>query len=277
MIYDCFPFFNELELLEIRLHELSDVVDYFVLVEATRTFTGLLKPLYFCENSHLFSEFMSKIIWVIVEDMPISRASLDFTSIFTDGNWAVGDIVGDNWTRERYQRDKMMGVLKHCDPNDIIILGDADEIMRASVVKELENTLCEGLSAVEQFLNSYYLNLTCTNMPWHGTKIFRKKYMTTLSQDRFHTEPSCIIENGGWHYNFFGGAERIQLKVQSYAHQECNTPDVINLENINRRLKNKLDVLGRLYEYEKVEMTKENTPEYVINNLDKFDHLIYHD
>ena len=55
MIYDCFTAFNELELLEIRLHELSPVVDRFVLVEATRTHSNLPKPLYFRDNWSRFA------------------------------------------------------------------------------------------------------------------------------------------------------------------------------------------------------------------------------
>ena len=70
MIYDCFIFFNELELLELRLNELAGVVDKFVLVEATRTFTNEPKPLFFQENRARFREFDSRIIHVVVADSP---------------------------------------------------------------------------------------------------------------------------------------------------------------------------------------------------------------
>lgn len=68
MIFDAFSFYNELDLLEIRLHELSDVVDFFVLVEATRTHSGRFKPLYYKMNRHRFSHFNDKIIHIIVDD-----------------------------------------------------------------------------------------------------------------------------------------------------------------------------------------------------------------
>ena len=46
-IFDCFTFFNELELLELRLKMLSPYVDYFVLVESNITFRGDSKTFLF--------------------------------------------------------------------------------------------------------------------------------------------------------------------------------------------------------------------------------------
>jgi beta-1,4-mannosyl-glycoprotein beta-1,4-N-acetylglucosaminyltransferase len=65
MIYDCFTFFNELDLLEIRLETLNDVVDKFVLVEATKTFRGENKVLYFKDNQERFAKFLKKIIYIV--------------------------------------------------------------------------------------------------------------------------------------------------------------------------------------------------------------------
>ncbi len=282
MIYECFPFFNELELLEIKLHELSGVVDKFVLVEATRTFTGNPKPLYFSNHQYLFTEFLDKITHIVVEDMPMTKDELEISLTEKDKRWIESAYqIGDNWIRDRHQRNAIMRALGDCDPEDIIIISDADEIVRASIIKNIEETLCEGSNPVEQTLNSYYFNIICTNMPWWGSKIVRRSYLdnATPCEVRFHSPPSpnCYIMDGGWHYNFFGGAERIRLKVQSYAHSECNTPDVVDLDNIKYRLKNRLDVFGRLYEHEVMELTYENTPKYVMDNLDKFDRFIYKD
>ena len=281
MIYDVFAFFNEFELLDIRLHELSGVVDKFVLAEATRTYTGLLKPLHFDENKHLFTDFLDQITHVIVDDMPMTPEELDTSLTEKDRRWIESDYqVEDDWIRERHQRNQIIRVLGDCDPEDIIIISDADEIVRASIIANLEQTLCDGSNPVEQYLNSYYLNIICTNMPWWGSKIVRRSFLdnATISEVRFHSpavSPDCYIRDGGWHYNFFGGAERIQAKVKAYAHSEFNTPDVTNLENISHRLKNKQDVLGRDYEYVVKELTRYNTPKYVMENLDKFEHLIY--
>ncbi len=70
MVYDCFQFFNELDILKIRLNVLAPIVDRFVISEATETFSGLKKPLYYEENKYLFAEFADKIIHVVVDDTP---------------------------------------------------------------------------------------------------------------------------------------------------------------------------------------------------------------
>ena len=62
MIIDCFPFFNEFDILKIRFEELYDVVDYFVIVEADHTHTGKPKPWNFEENKFRYSQYASKII-----------------------------------------------------------------------------------------------------------------------------------------------------------------------------------------------------------------------
>jgi hypothetical protein len=108
MIYDCFPFFNELELLEVRLHELDGLVDKFVLVEATKTFPGHPKPLHFADNRERFSAFADKIIHVVVEDMP------------------GGDGPRDHWVRDRFQRNAIGRGLLNCQPDDVIMVSDMD-------------------------------------------------------------------------------------------------------------------------------------------------------
>lgn len=275
MIFDAFPFYNELSLLEIRLHELSDVVDFFVLVEATKTHSGKDKPLYYWENKTLFSEFSHKILYVGVQDMPMTKAEIQRTLTSQDRHWIESKYQEeDNWVRERFQRNAMMRAIDcYADPEDIIIIGDADEIVRRSVVENLN--LCEGSTAVEQTLNTYYVNWQCTNMPWWGSKIVRRKVLTdivTPSEVRFHTPACKYIHNGGWHFGFLGGAEAVRNKIQAYAHQEFNAPEVLNL--VQGRLANKKDALGRLYEYEVVPLD-DHFPQYLIDNQDKFSHLIY--
>jgi len=273
-IFDAFMFSTELELLDIRLHELSEVVDYFVLVEATKTHSGKDKPLHYWENKTMFSEFSNKILYVCVEDMPMTKAELNATLTEQDWRWIESDYQKeDNWVRERFQRNAMMRVLKDADPDDIIIIGDADEIVRRSVVENLD--LCNGSNAVEQTLNTYYVNWQCTNMPWWGSKIIKRKFLdnvTTPSEVRFHTPACKYIYNGGWHFGYLGGADAVREKIQSYAHQEFAVPEVLNL--VEGRLAAKKDALGRLYEYKVVPLDN-HFPQYLIDNQDRFSHLIY--
>ena len=103
MVFDCFPFFNELELLEIRLRELSDVVDKFVLVEATKTHSGLDKPLYYLQHRSRFLDYFDKIIHIVVKDMPMTPAEVQASISVQDRKWLdTGYQMGDNWCRERF-------------------------------------------------------------------------------------------------------------------------------------------------------------------------------
>lgn len=270
---------NELDLLDIRLHELYDVVDRFVLVEATKTHSGLNKSLYYYENSDRFVKFSDKILHIIVEDMPTTPEEIQASLTSKDRKWIESKYqIEDSWVRERHQRNCMMRALQGRDPNDVVMLSDADEIVKRSVVEKIRTDgICEGSNAVHQSLNSFYLNVVCTNMEWYGSKIVKRKMLNehTPSEVRFHVPASCTIEDGGWHYSWFGGAEKIKEKLQSYAHQEFNKPDLVDIEHIKDKLENKKDVLNRLYQYDKIDMNEDNTPKYVLDNLYKFKDLIY--
>ena len=113
MIYDCFTFFNELDLLEIRLNVLNDVVDRFVLVEATKTHSGKDKPLYFNDNKERYKAFQHKVIHVIVDDYP------PFVTA---------------WTYENHQRNAILRGLTQANPDDAIMISDLDEIPRPDLV-----------------------------------------------------------------------------------------------------------------------------------------------
>ena len=112
-IYDCFTFLNEFDLLELRLRELYDYVDYFVLVEGDRTFQNNTKPLFYSEHNQRFDKWKDKIIYVPVTDMPEHT---------------------DPWGRERHQRDAILRGLTAAADSDIIMIGDVDEIPRPAKV-----------------------------------------------------------------------------------------------------------------------------------------------
>jgi beta-1,4-mannosyl-glycoprotein beta-1,4-N-acetylglucosaminyltransferase len=269
-VYDCFPFFNELDLLEIRLNELYSTVDFFVLVESTRTHIGNPKRLYYQDNKDRYAEFEDKIIHVIVDDMPIAPQDIENER---GAEWLESDYQhSDNWVRERFQRNQIMHGLVDADSDDMIIIEDADEIMRINTIEWLKDTILDGSNAIGQSLYSCYLNWKCINMPWWGSKVLRKKFIITPSEDRFHTSPAQCIENGGWHFMFMGGADAIRLKIRSYAHQEMNTTEI--LFGVEDRLQTPQDVLGRDYQY-KVVPIDESYPKYLWSNLSKFSPLIY--
>jgi hypothetical protein len=125
-VYDCCIFFNELDVLEIRLEELWDVVDKFIIVEAKHTHQGQPKPLYFYEAKERFLPYISKIMHIIVDEFPNCVTT---------------------WDREHYQRDVIARGLKDCKDNDVIIISDADEILKAETVRNYKPEM--GVCAVE--------------------------------------------------------------------------------------------------------------------------------
>jgi len=135
MIYDCFTFFNELDLLELRLHILNDVVDKFVLVEATKTHSNIEKELYYQNNKKRFKKYSDKIIHIVVDKFP--------------------EYI-DSWTFEKYQRDCIISGLKRCEPNDVIIISDADEIPNPEKIKKYAQT--PGIKTFKQKMFYYFLN-----------------------------------------------------------------------------------------------------------------------
>ena len=119
-------------------------------------------------------------------------------------------------------------------------------------------------------MNSYYMNVQCVNGDWAGSKILRYKFITSPSEDRFHTPASNVIYDGGWHMNFLGGAEAIKTKIKSFAHQEYNAPGILN--GIEQRLAGLHDVLGRPDGYRVIPID-DKMPKYVLENMDKFESI----
>jgi beta-1,4-mannosyl-glycoprotein beta-1,4-N-acetylglucosaminyltransferase len=219
-IYDCFLFFKELELLDVRLNEMYDHVHKFVIVEATETFRGKSKPLVFSENRHLFEKFADKIIYI-----PI-----------------LEHCVTDNpWKRESFQRQQIMRGLKQCHQNDVILLSDLDEIVKGERIKELAGLITsKKLQVVVCIQKMYtgYLNRFMST--WAGTVITSFKEFKRLPVEKIrhlrNSKPRtlkkakiskiCSIENTGWHFNSMGGMSRYTTKLASFSHKELDTPDI---------------------------------------------------
>ena len=162
MIYDCFLFYNELDLLEIRLNELKDVVDKFVLVECSTTFSSLEKPFYFEENIERYNDFLDQIVHVKVYDTP------NFPS-----KAGRGKTFHNRHDIEAYQRNCISRGLEDCLPDDIILLSDVDEIPDPNCVLECVDLVSSGNVSFKQKFFYYYLNGLCVKsgnpVYWSGT------------------------------------------------------------------------------------------------------------
>ena len=154
MIYDCFSFFNELDLLEIRLKTLDCVVDKFVLSESNYTHTGQKKPLYFKENLSKFSQFKDKIIHIVSPDPEFpNKAEVD---------------IEYRWLCENKQRNATIKAIeKVLKPNDILIISDLDEIPNPLTLKKAIKL--KRPVRLRQKLYYYYLNYRCCTTPFWNT------------------------------------------------------------------------------------------------------------
>src|SRR6266446_1521151 len=200
MIYDCFTFYNELELLEIRLNVLNEVVDKFVLTENTGTYTNVKKPLYYDENKARFKKFHDKIIHVIVRDSPR---------------------VSNSWIIEHFLMAATIRGLKSARPYDLILISNLDEIPNPEKITEYRN-LPGKLKAFDQQFFYYFLNFVSTNTKWFGTKMIKFEDFLTYPDAYVirHSPNDIIIPNGGWHFSNMGGIGRIRDKMSTGSHTE---------------------------------------------------------
>lgn len=280
MVYDCFQFFNELDILKIRLNVLDPVVDRFVISEATETFSGLKKPLYYEENRELFAEFADKIIHVVVDDTP----------------------QGDTHYRDTFQKNAVTRGLAGCTDDDIIIFSDLDEIPNPDKIKEiLQNFRQDKIYHFAQRLFYCYLNMEevsgsllsyagefegVSRKKWIGTKMLSYKLLREqnllLGELRFpeRKEIGIRVEDGGWHFGYMGGhgekdiRKRVQEKVVSAAHQEYNSRHV--LSNVSDQIKDGKDIFGRNARFVRCEID-DSYPAYIREHQKELDFLIMHE
>jgi hypothetical protein len=225
-IYDCFTFNNELDLLELRLEEMSSSVDYFVVVEANHTFQGSPKSLHLKNNWDRYSKWHNQIIHVVVEDMP------------NDGN---------AWHNEHHQRNSIMRGLVSAADDDFIIVGDVDEILRAATVDSLRTDPRDLVGFRMPYFN-FRLNymLLKDKETYHVWTVgSRKKYLVpnpeSFRNRRFGLQGlsygfddgrTQVCEHAGWHFTYLGNTDWVRDKIRSFAHSELNRQDVLDQINV---------------------------------------------
>ncbi len=243
-VIDCFPFYNELDLLKYRMETLNEVVDYFVVVEATHTHSGREKEMFFKDNMDQFDAFKDKIIHVIVDDFQHTYPNLDYNK---PGIW---DSVGEQWNNERYQRDSITRGLERVElcPDDLIIVTDLDEIPDPrTILKCKRGEIHVDIHRLNMDLYYYNLRNKFTNKWTSGFIMTHQKLKeanTTMSFIR--TQMPCHhIDDGGWHLSYFGDSKFIKNKIMGCAHQENNCEDVTNIDNIESRVSRGDDLFNR--------------------------------
>ena len=266
-IYDCFQFFDEEHVLDIRLNVLNEFVDYFVIVESTSDHQGNHKELNF--DIFKFKKFKNKIIYIVVDDTA--------EVLKKKHEWGESLV-------EQHQRNSIMKGLKNCHDNDLVILSDVDEIPN---LKKLNLFNAKNKYAVfVQKMYNYKLNLLNeTEKKWHGSKICLKKNLKSpqwLRNIKIKKYPFWrfdkpkniqIIDDGGWHFAYLQNPENISKKIKSFSHGEFNKDDFIDTKNIEEKIKLQKDLFGRNITFKKVELYQ-TFPDYILKNKEKFKNWI---
>ena len=268
MIYDCFSYWDEDLLLDLRLNILDKFVDYFVIVEGNKTWQNNPKELRF--DLGKFQKFKDKIIYIPVTDLP-------------DGV--------DPYLRENYQRNSILKGLSHAKSDDTIIISDLDEIPNPKKISSFKSNM---KYAVFKQMHFYYkLNLQSRNNPfWYGSRICNYKNLKSpqwLRNLKFKKRPfwridkarlNNIIEDGGWHFCNLKTPEGLLYKYKNL----CETNDPINfkekidekyldINEIKKKIKNQADIIGRNDSFTKIKLDK-NFPEYLLSNKEFYNEWI---
>jgi len=286
-IFDCFMYFDEEIVLDLRLNTLNNYVDYFVIVESIFTHKGDKRELKF--NHKRFSKFKDKIIYLIYDEQPKKLLKI---------NDPKGDhraYIMNALYRENGQRNFISKGLNLAKDDDLILVSDVDEI------PNLENIdftkIKEKIIQFKQDMFYYKFNLKLPNLVWTGTKACKKKYLLNpqwlrnikdrkysfLRLDIFFSKTKYnsikFINNGGWHFSNIKDAKEIEFKLKSYLHHREFDVNPMSIQEIENIIKNKqaiydlkvdkrVNKIGDGSKLEKYSLDK--LPNFLQSNLDNY-------
>ena len=265
-IYDCFTFYNEHELLELRLRELYTHVDHFVIVESNQTFTNRSKLWNF--DISQYSKYADKIIYVQVEDMPNSANA---------------------WDNEHHQRNAILRGLTDAADDDIIIVSDVDEVLRPAAVDHLR-TSEQTIFALRMPLYNFKFNYMRENPGRYDVWAMaaRKSVLgdelgkitpNSLRDLRhsFHSAPHQLVNNGceviehsGWHFSYFGDDAYVADKIQNFSHQEANRPELIEQISVEASIASRKEWDRSSSNFYVVVAVDDYFPKTITTNLDQY-------
>jgi hypothetical protein len=254
MIVDCTMFHWEFDLLELRMKELWNAVDYFVVTESVCDHRGKERELVLSNNLSQFDWASDKLV-INVSDKP-KNAEI-------------------SWDYEKYQRLKSVedavNILR-LDPEDFLLISDVDEIFRSDSVKKMAEE--GGRYRIHMPMYYYYLNLFVHD--WFLSKASSLKNLTNPNDMRTGNEQDFYyVYNGGWHFSYLGSPEQIQHKLKTFAHDEMDTNEFTDIENIKKNIISRKDLFNRFgnNEFQVVDIDY-SWPKYVLENTNKYQSFI---
>jgi beta-1,4-mannosyl-glycoprotein beta-1,4-N-acetylglucosaminyltransferase len=238
-IVDCFLFNNELDMLRLRLTELKEVVDVFVLVESRYTFSGKSKPLYFDDHKEEFSDF--NIVHIVLDNQPDSNP----------------------WINEANQRNAPIQYLREAmDENDVALLCDLDEIPDPVIIGGIRNHQIPACTYFEMDL--YYYNFNwLKKCKWTRASAVNRETIGKFSIEQIRNYQAgfnTVVRQAGWHLSYFLTPEQIREKIQAFSHQEFNQARFLDLQAIRSAIDSGTDLFGRGEEESLVAWSGERLP-----------------
>lgn len=248
-IIDCFPFFQELDLLEIRMKFLAPFVDLFVIVEADFTHAGKPKPFRFPHEADWFQHLKNK-----------TRVLKMTAGDVTHWSQYIEDLsnVNEDWVREKTQRQFITSIFPELDDQDLVIFSDLDEVWNPGVLDEMAQRTEKGrIALLEQQVYYYSPDLLEITGNWNHARAgrvhaLRDRDLSYIRNKRipklFFRRPN-ILKKAGWHLSWLGGLDAIVRKFHAYSHQEFAAmgmaekqrilSDIVNLRPVDPRSKSK--------------------------------------
>jgi beta-1,4-mannosyl-glycoprotein beta-1,4-N-acetylglucosaminyltransferase len=268
-VFDCFTFFNELDLLEFRMKLLESTVDYFVIAESNLTHAGAPKPWNFEEAKSRFAQWEHKIIYLKVVQ---STEGLDFTT-------AINSYTPTSaaWQLENEQRMALQQINSRISDNDIVIVSDLDEMPNPQVLKRIK----PAASPLSLSMIFHYYFLNCQNVGdehlWNGSIVCTgsqfKQIGSQVLRDNRNNYPR--IKKAGWHFSYLGGVEKIKYKIQSFAHTEFNKDEYLQDEQIINAMLTGKDIFNRpgaVYKF----VSPYRYPAFLRNIMFQYNALLYY-
>jgi hypothetical protein len=252
-VFDCITYNGEADILAARLHELSEVVDCFVIVEADRTFSGAPKALRFDAADPRIAGFLPRIRYVAVHDMPVVDDAADATPVV--GDWHSDTPKSGFWIREKFQRNQIVRGLHDAAPHDLVMVSDADEIPRADVVRAMRDDRRHevyGLCLAFYYFYANYRNVEGPEASSVWTVAATRSQLDSLTPDQLRmrvrsgAQPALILADAGWHFSYLSMDEAaVRAKIRGFAHQEYNAPAFLDAIDIPVLLASGGDLYGR--------------------------------
>jgi len=256
-IYDCITYNGEQELFDIRYNVLKNYVDRFIIVEFDKTFSGKSKQRLFTEE--LLNYYNDKRIQVYYIQ------EKDWQKYWQMAGQSPNTQGAEHWKREFAQKESIKDCLKDCKDDDIIFIGDCDEIWNPEAGKEAYSA--NLTYKLEQLVYVYYLNQRSSEN-WKGTLVTIYGIIRDNCLNHLRTNIKNFIESGGWHFTSM--AKSLKQKLQdSYSADDYATEEI--LDNIDENIKNDKDFLGRNFTYK---VDESQWPDYLKKNREKYKHLL---